>query len=84
MKPMPAMEREFYRGVIAALGALNGMCGATSVEYHEVAKTFDVDALVRVARRERGDMKWSGLSEYVPYQRRQEKWRRVCAPKRLP
>jgi hypothetical protein len=58
-------DREFYRGVIAALGALRGMCGATSTEYHEVAKTFDLEALVSAC--ERGDAEWSGLRDYLSH-----------------
>lgn len=61
----------FYRGVIAALGALRAMCGATSKEYDVVVETFDLKELVTVARRG-GDMKWSGLSEYLRWYRKQE------------
>lgn len=67
-----AEERGFYRGVIAALGALKGMEAPHSVHYHEVARTFDVAALVREARRE-GDLEWSGIGEYVRYRRRVER-----------
>jgi hypothetical protein len=62
-------DRDFYRGVIAALGALKGMEDPTSVHYHEVARTFDLKALARVARSEQGDMEWSGLGKYIRHQK---------------
>lgn len=67
-------DREFYRGVIAALGALKGMESPDSVHYHEVVKTFDLKALVRVARSEKGDMEWSGLGEYRRHRRKVEEY----------
>jgi hypothetical protein len=54
----------YHRGALVALAALHAWDGPSSVAYKEVLVMFDLNELLHVARRE-GQMRWSGLSEYV-------------------
>lgn len=71
-------DGRYFDGVIAALGALCGMEAPESVHYHEVAKTFELDALVARARKT-GSLRWSGIGRYRLYIQAQEREPRIAA-----
>ena len=59
-------NKEFYRGMTAAIAVLSGHGADTFIE--EILDTVDADELIAQARRD-GAMRWSGLSKIVAHRK---------------
>lgn len=60
-KRITKAEREYYRGMIAALGVVR-LHDASTI-YSDIVNTIDADKLIRVAQEEDCAV-WSGLVKY--------------------